>query len=407
MDELFVVGAAETDITPPIGLAMDGYMAREGGSTGIHDPLRAQVLVLDHHGQRAVIVALDVLGVSLSFSDRLRHALAAQIGASPDAVLIAASHTHAGPTGVQTWFPVDAAPQLDSGVTELIGERVMTAAREALTQLQPARLRAASGSAAGLGGDRNRPDQPVDTQVTTLSFHDASGAPIAVLLHYACHPTVLSAANRLYSADFPGAAREQLQAAFPGVVALYLNGAAGNISTRFHRHDQSFAEVDRLGGILAEQARALIVSATAEPATLGLARETITLPFRAFAAETRALAGTGNARLDTVRAEGAHIEAKLRQALHGRTGQTSALSALRVGRWRLLAVPGEAFSDLALALRADDPYALVVGYANDYAGYFPTQAAIDDATYEALSSPYDARATALLYQRLRAMPAPG
>jgi len=36
---------------------------------------------------------------------------------------------------------------------------------------------------------------------------------------------------------------------------------------------------------------------------------------------------------------------------------------------------------LARALRAVSPGALVAGYANDYLGYFPTQAAIDDGTY--------------------------
>jgi hypothetical protein len=47
--------------------------------------------------------------------------------------------------------------------------------------------------------------------------------------------------------------------------------------------------------------------------------------------------------------------------------------------------------------------ALVAGYANDYFGYFPTQAAIDGATYEALSSPFDARAHMLLQDRLAAL----
>ena len=42
------------------------------------------------------------------------------------------------------------------------------------------------------------------------------------------------------------------------------------------------------------------------------------------------------------------------------------------------------------------PQALVIGYANDYLGYFPTQTAIDEATYEALSSAFDARAHQLL-----------
>jgi hypothetical protein len=34
-------GAAEVVITPPVGGEMDGYGARRGGSTGVHDDLPA------------------------------------------------------------------------------------------------------------------------------------------------------------------------------------------------------------------------------------------------------------------------------------------------------------------------------------------------------------------------------
>ena len=403
MENVLLVGASEIEITPAAGLAMDGYMARDSVSAGVHDPLMAQVLVLDQAGRRAVIVTLDVLGVSQDFSDGLRRDLAALAGTADDAVLICASHTHAGPSGLQTWFPVDAAPHLKPDLASLIRQRVLEATRQAVARLQPAHLRAGSGELAGLGGDRNRPDQPVDQQVSVLSFHDANDAPIAVLFHFACHPTVLSAANYLYSADFPGAARQHIRAVYPGAIALYLNGAAGNISTRFYRRDQSFAEVARLGQMLGERVLDLMRASSIEAAAVDWQCEAIALPFRVFAAEARALAGTGNARLDTVRAEGAFIEAQLRCAHGGRVTQTTVVCAVRVGSWVLLATPGEAFSDLALALRAVDPHALIVGYANDYVGYFPTQAAIDAATYEALSSPYDARAHELLYERLSAM----
>jgi hypothetical protein len=119
--------------------------------------------------------------------------------------------------------------------------------------------------------------------------------------------------------------------------------------------------------------------------------------------EARQVEPSGNARIDAVRAEGATIEARLQRALQDRQSQQAELCALQIGAWVLLAVPGEAFNDLAQALRAVSPTALVAGYANDYLGYFPTQASIDEATYEALSSAFDANAHWLIQERLTAL----
>lgn len=392
MTTAFKIGVAEVDITPPAGHAMDGYIARTSPSTGTHDPLMAQVLILTRGNQRAAVVTLDLLAVSRSFSDPLRANIAALVGTTPDAVLVAASHTHAGPTGTQDWFPVGANTQLDTAMTAAIQARLLDAARRAADDVQPATLHSAAGTLDALGSDRNQPDQPVDLSVTALRFDGLDGQPRAVLFHHACHPTVLSAANTTYSADFPGAARRRLQNAYPGAIAMYLNGAAGNISTRFRRHDQSFAEGERLGGLLGNHVLELLARAEPNAPYLAATGAMLDLPLRRFTSETRTLMTTGNARLDTVRAEGAAIEADLRRAFAGQTIVTAEVSGLRIGPWALLAVPGEAFSDLAQQLRATDPGALVVGYANDYLGYFPTQHAIDDATYEALSSPYDAQA---------------
>lgn len=411
VDNDFLAGAAEIDITPPTGLLMDGYAARVAPNSGPHDPLMAQVLVLEHGGNRAALVTLDLLAVTRTFADPLRLELAALLDTSPDAVLVAASHTHAGPVGAQDWFPVGAGTRLDDDLVALIHNRVGLAARQAIDRMQPCTLRSASGALYGLGGDRNRPDQPVDSQVTVLSFHAEDGTPRAILFHYACHPTILSANNTRYSADFPGAARERIRAAHPGATCLYLNGAAGNISTRFHRRDQSFSEVRQLGHLLGDHVMTLMDAAQPQAARLAWACEMVELSLRRFGAARVALEPTGNARLDTVRAEGVAIEADLRRTFVDRTTLPATVCGLQIDGWRLLTAPGEAFSELAQLLHADDPYALVAGYTNDYLGYFPTQAAIDAETYEALSSPYDAGAHARLHQhmasvsrRLRAMP---
>ncbi len=399
MDDEFYAGTAEVELTPALGLAMDGYMARVGTSAGVHDPLMAQALVLEFQGRRAALVTLDVMAVSRNFTDSIRRDLAALLGTTTDAVLICASHTHSGPMGLQDRMPIGSG-KLDAAFVARAAAQSRRAVQQALAARKPVELRAAAGAVSGIGGDRNRPERPVDQTVSVLDFAGADGQPAAILFHYACHPTVLSAANLDYSADFPGAARRRLHERFPNAICLFVNGAAGNISTRFERHGQTFDEVRRLGGRLGDRVIELVGAARAVTPALASACASVDLPLREFPVEARQVGPSGNRRIDTVRAEGATIEEQLRAAFSGQTSRPGELCALRVGATTLLSVPGEAFSDLAQALREAAPTALIAGYANDYLGYFPTQAAIDDASYEALSSPYDARAHALLYSQL-------
>ena len=49
--ESFSVGAAEIDITPPVGFRLAGYF-NERISTGMHDPLHAKAIVLQQGAER-------------------------------------------------------------------------------------------------------------------------------------------------------------------------------------------------------------------------------------------------------------------------------------------------------------------------------------------------------------------
>ena len=404
MSQGVFAGAAEVNITPPPGLLMDGYMARDAGSLGTHDPLMAQVLILRHDHQTLVLVALDILAVTADFTNPLRHTLAAILNTVPDAVMICPSHTHCGPRGLQSWFPMGNSPALDMPLVAFIHDRLAAAAQTALNQLEPVRLIWRMGTVQNIGGNRNQPHAPVDQQVTTLACERMDGRVICLLLHYACHPTVLGADTRYYSADFVGAARQRLQAVHPTAVCLFLNGALGDMSTRFNRRSQSFDEVERMGGLLADAVVASMKQAQPPDPIHDLAWETrhLELPFRNF--DEAPLPVLMNAdpsnRVEQTRAEGSLLQTQLKQALRGCQSQSAALTRFKIGSWHLFGIPGEPFNQLAVSIRTALPQALVVGLANDYAGYFPTQSAIDAQTYEALSSPYDARALNLIQQAL-------
>jgi len=53
------IGAAEIDITPPVGHRMAGYFD-ERLATAVHDPLKAKAIILEQCRQRIALVFCDL-----------------------------------------------------------------------------------------------------------------------------------------------------------------------------------------------------------------------------------------------------------------------------------------------------------------------------------------------------------
>jgi hypothetical protein len=72
------------------------------------------------------------------------------------------------------------------------------------------------------------PEGTIDPHLRLLSFWDGDRA-LAALNYYACHPQSYYGQGGV-SADFVGIARAAREAALPGVMQIYFNGAAGNVA---------------------------------------------------------------------------------------------------------------------------------------------------------------------------------
>src|ERR1051326_5801099 len=86
------------------------------------------------------------------------------------------------------------------------------AAAEALANLQPVQLRTGRGEchinsnrrAITPAGDRFlgvNPDAPCDREGFVVRLDSLEGQPLATLVNYACHPTIMGPANRLITPD--------------------------------------------------------------------------------------------------------------------------------------------------------------------------------------------------------------
>ena len=93
----FRVGAADKDITPPVGIPMWGYGARHDmPSEGTLDPLMAKAIVIAAGDDKVALVGIDLgRGPTEAMMKIIRQEIADKAGIRH--VLITGSHTHHGP----------------------------------------------------------------------------------------------------------------------------------------------------------------------------------------------------------------------------------------------------------------------------------------------------------------------
>lgn len=406
-------GCARASITPPLGIPLAGFAARTTGAQGVHDDLFARAVVLEEDTTRLALVVCDLCEMDETFVARVRRQIEAASGIPAHAVMVAATHTHAAPAT----FPLYSLPP-DPGWLDVLADRVTVTVVAALHNLAPAVISVGVGHEATVGRNRRRPDAPADPVLTVVRL-DRQGAAPAILVHYACHPTVLGPDNLLISRDYVGFTVDAVERAADGF-ALFTNGACGDINAG-HSADRSalglplpgrtFDRAEALGLRLAIEAiRSLgdtrpAMQAGARPGhLLAAGQRTIEVPLRQTPSldEARENVRTARARLEASGSSGEDLTSARLELMYAELAlswveqrgsastETAEVQGLAAGDLALVALPGEFFAESGQRLRARSPFphTLVVGYANGGIGYVPPAAAFADGGYETRLAPW-------------------
>jgi hypothetical protein len=419
------IGVDLADITPSGAVSLGGYGARQGPSVGVHDPLSARTLVLEADGRRLALVAADLLMFTRAQAERIRARAAALSGLAPGAIIVAATHTHSGPL---TFDAPHLGGQADPEYVAWLEEELARSVARAAGRLKPACFGWASAPVRGVGAVRRAVTPPEGGEpaavldagaVTAIAFSDPDGRLEAVLMHYACHPTVMGPDNRLITADLFGAARSALERRLGGgVPVVAVNGACGDVSTRFTRRAQTFEEMARLSGLLADAAFGALQRVKCVdlyPETCLAATGEVTLPLRPLPALPEAVAALqeaaaawaelqmlvdngaavdhGRLRLARTALEGAQVQVEMARLSSGEgeapmLESEAELTAWLLGNLGLVTIPGELFASLGEAIAAQSGLAgcLTLGYAGGMVGYIPAPADFAAGGYEVLST---------------------
>ncbi len=347
---------------------MGGYAARSGGALGVHDELMARAFVVDDGTKRAVIVAADVIAFPLEMSQRIRQSIADALGTTPDAVLLNASHTHGSPlTGIYREMG-----EPDAAYLSVLERKIVGAAQQAATMLTPCVL-TYGVSAAQIGANRRQTQSDgkttlganyagkVISQVQAICATRLDGTLLALLFSHACHPTTMGGENRLFTADWCGAATVLLAQKFAieanaaGIphhtVPIFLQGCAGDINPLRRGDWEAVRENGRQIAVAADAAR-----------------------------------WNAHGRLsDTVEAEEIEIELPYQDG----TALIFAIQHLTLGGIHVFGFPGEMFADYALDFaRLTQEPVITLGYTNGCHGYIPTAEEFPRSGYEVSDAPY-------------------
>ena len=229
----FQVGYAKQDITPPKPTPMWGYGERHGAlSTGVRDPLYAKAIVIEAGKEKLAIVGLD-MGRSPTddMMTRIREAIKETSGVGR--IMISGSHTHHGPVIELLDEPGKGKGVFDDAVaySKDFEKNIIDAINSAASNVRPAKL---GWGVKSVAMNRNRhtkqEPKPVDSELGVICFDDTDGKPIATIVNFAAHPTMLNAADLRFSADWPGQMMNKVEEQLK-TNCIFMQGASGDMST--------------------------------------------------------------------------------------------------------------------------------------------------------------------------------
>jgi neutral ceramidase len=444
-------GVSRCDITPPVGIAHGTWSAQvHERAEGIDLPLWCTALALSDGENEAIVAEWDlVYPPDGEWLVQARKRITELTGVPSDWVRISASHTHSGPSLKPPWF--DAGTEMIAPYVGSLTDRLAGTCLEAHRRLAPASLGWGKGSCP-INSNRRKPWQPqrpmmapnptgfADHEVGVIRIDNQSGSPIAILVNYAAHPTILAWDNRLISPDYPGTLRRTVEN-LTDATCLFLQGAAGNQDTlRDYSNKvedsrwvgrQIGLEVVRVAELIETRPTRMEINKTMESSwTMGVAErraepepetlvkcvsQIVHLPVwqrDPISDEEVANVESLRRRLAELRRQGAQVE-EIREAnrlvrratmdltlARKRTGTDSIpieFQVIRVGSAALVAMPVEPFAEIGVEVKSRSPFPMTFfsGYSNGAELYLPVAAAYEEGGYEVWMTPFSPQAAGI------------
>jgi neutral ceramidase len=408
----FRAGAATSNITPRLGISINGNM-QDKPAAHIHDDLHARCLALDDGATRLVFVVCDSCMIPREVFDQAKAVIEKATGVPASHMMMSATHTHSAPASASV-FQSDA----DMEYRAFLAARIVDGVRRALNNLAPAKVGWGAASEPNqvfnrrwrmkegtklpnpFGGEDKvkmnpgvgnpnllEPAGPTDPEVSVLAVQTPDGQPIALLANYSLH-YVGGVGGAHISADYFGAFADRIQELLkadrhdPPFVGIMSNGTSGDINNVNFRGSQQkqppYGQIRRVADDVAEAALAAYRQISfRDAATLRAAQKEITLGVRKPTPDevTRARGIMSRSkvlpRMETQ--EEIYARETVQIADYPDTVKVI-LQAFRIGDLAVCSSPCETFVEIGLRIKRESPFkpTFTIELANGYNGYLPT-----------------------------------
>lgn len=151
--------SASIIFTPKTPVFMNGYEKRQCLSTGIHQDLKASILLLED-SEKIAVISFDLCGIDQDLIQRIARFSNYRM----DQLFVCATHTHASINEFPLLlsFGQLAIREPDEAIRNQLAQQIAETLKQAESDLEEVVLYSKVTQAVGLYANRNDPDGPVD-----------------------------------------------------------------------------------------------------------------------------------------------------------------------------------------------------------------------------------------------------
>ncbi|WP_161567291.1 neutral/alkaline non-lysosomal ceramidase N-terminal domain-containing protein [Acidilutibacter cellobiosedens] len=418
-----IVGYSKVIITPNKPMTMSGYDNRHKMAKDVHDDLYARCLIIKINGDSVVMISLDLLGVDETLTNKIKDALInIDEKLTRKAIFVCATHTHSGPSNLflnRDGYNIEYVDDIVS--------KCKLAFLDAEDDLKKSAVFFGYRNITGIGLKRNSPNIEKKNKYIKCYFLKIkrNGEDI-LLINFPCHMTVLDENNLYYSKDLIYGM--ELTFNDKGINKfLFMNGAAGDISTRYYKKESSFDEAERLGRSLAEQ----ILDTDDEGLSEVYAEDIVAEEFALLLKYREALTeDEKKARVDALNKkllltddyrQKRDIESSLMVLnrpnkkfevipdvikLNGKYFKKIKIPLVIIGKLAYIGIPLEIYYSTGIKIqniinkKFGVNHTFIFGYCGGYGGYMPPTKEFNQMTYEVVACPFERDSEDKLLEKL-------
>lgn len=240
------VATATICVNPTSPIKQAGFIQQVSPIFDFHDDLYAHLIAFDDGDNITYHIAIDNLGIPIMIQECLKSYIESKSDKSIN-VTISATHTHFAPDAKDLGYQneltkklIDVIDNLDFKEYANVGISYKCIPFEEV-------------------GTSRISNHKANVLLQLFTIYDNHKPLINMIVHN-CHPTILNGDTSYFSSEYPGYVLSELKRLYPNTYFTFLQGAAGDVSTRFTRSSQDYSAVVELGNKMVLKVHELINS---------------------------------------------------------------------------------------------------------------------------------------------------